>query len=76
MQGGKVIAYVSRHLKVHENNYPTHDPELAVVLFVLKLWRNYLCGVHVDVFTYHKSLQYLFTPMELDLCQRRWLELL
>ena len=75
MQGGKVIAYVSRQLKVHEKNYLTHDLELATVVFALKLWRHYLYGVHVDVFTDHKSLQYVFTQRELNLCQRRWLEL-
>ena len=57
----KVIAYASRQLKVRENNYPTHDIELAVVVFVLKIWRHYLYGVHVDVFTDHKSLQYVLT---------------
>ena len=56
MQGGKMIAYASRQLKVHENNYPTHDLEFADVVFELKLWRNYLYGVHVDVFTDHNSL--------------------
>ncbi|WMV37258.1 hypothetical protein MTR67_030643 [Solanum verrucosum] len=56
MQNGKVIAYVSRHLKVNEKNYPTHDLELAAVVFALKIWRHYLYGVHVDVFTDHKSL--------------------
>ena len=61
MQHGKVIAYTSRKLKVHEKNYPTHDLELVVVVFALKIWRNYLYGVHVDVFTDHKSLQYVFT---------------
>ncbi|KAH0692437.1 hypothetical protein KY285_019534 [Solanum tuberosum] len=75
MQRGKVIAYASRQLKVHENNYPTHDLELAVV-FALKIWRHYLYGVHVDVFTDHKSLQYVFTQKELNLRQRRWLEFL
>ena len=55
MHDGKVIAYVSRELKIYEKNYPTHDLELAVVVFVLKLLRNYLYGVHVDVFTDHKS---------------------
>nr|AAV31171.1 Putative polyprotein, identical [Solanum tuberosum] len=63
-------------LKVHEKNYPTHDLELAVVVFVLKIWRHYLYGVHVDVFTDHKSLQYVLTQKELNLRQRRWLELL
>ncbi|WMV19379.1 hypothetical protein MTR67_012764 [Solanum verrucosum] len=61
MQRGKVIAYASRQLKVHEKNYPTHDLELAAVVFALKIWRHYLYGVHVDVFTDHKSLQYVFT---------------
>lgn len=76
MQKGKVIAYASRQLKVHEKNYPTHDLELAVVVFALKLWRHYLYGVHIDLFTDHKSLQYVFTQKELNLRQRRWLELL
>ncbi|WMV09597.1 hypothetical protein MTR67_002982 [Solanum verrucosum] len=65
-----------RQLKVHEKNYPTHDLELAVVVFALKIWRHYLYGVHVDMFTDHKSLQYVFTQKELNLKQRRWLELL
>ncbi|KAH0671258.1 hypothetical protein KY285_025475 [Solanum tuberosum] len=76
MQRGKVIAYASRQLKVHEKNYPTHDLELAAVVFSLKIWRHYLYGVHVDVFTDHKSLQYVFTQKELNLRQRRWLEFL
>ena len=61
IQKGKVIAYASRQLKPHEKNYPTHDLELAAVVFSLKIWRHYLYGVHVDVFTDHKSLQYVFT---------------
>ena len=61
MQGGKVIAYASRQLKVHENNYLTHDLELGAVMFALKLWGHYLYGVHVDVITDHKSLQYVYT---------------
>ena len=61
MQHGKVVAYASRQLKVHEKNYPAHDLELAAVVFALKIWRHYLYGVHVDVFTDHKSLQYIFT---------------
>ncbi|WMV30558.1 hypothetical protein MTR67_023943 [Solanum verrucosum] len=60
MQNGKVIAYASRQLKIHEKNYPTHDLELAAVVFALKIWRHYLYGVYVDVFTDHKSLQYVF----------------
>src|SRR5688572_26991763 len=76
MQKGKVIAYASRQLKIHERNYPTHDLELAAVVFALKIWRHYLYGVHVDVYTDHKSLQYVFTQKDLNLRQRRWLELL
>ena len=56
MPSGNVIDYASRQLKVQEKNYPTHDQELTVVVFALKLWRNYLYGVHVDMFTDHKSL--------------------
>ncbi|WMV29556.1 hypothetical protein MTR67_022941 [Solanum verrucosum] len=72
----KVIAYASRQLKVYEKNYPTHELDLAVVVFSLKTWRHYLYGVDVDVFTDHKSLQYLFTQKELNLLHRRWLEFL
>ncbi|KAH0784174.1 hypothetical protein KY290_003772 [Solanum tuberosum] len=61
MQRGKVITYSSRHLKVHEKNCPTHDLKLAAVVFALKILRHYLYGIHVDVFTNHKSLQYVVT---------------
>jgi hypothetical protein len=44
MQEGRVVAYSSRHLKVHEKNYPTHDLELAAVVHALKTWRHYLYG--------------------------------
>ena len=76
MERYKVLVYASRQLKVHEKNYPTHDLEFAVVVFALKIWRHYLYGVHVDVFTDHKSLQYMFTQKELNLRQRRWIEIL
>ena len=76
MQHGKVIAYASRQLRKHERNYPTHDLELAAVVHALKIWRHYLYGVHVDIYTDHKSLQYIFKQKELNLRQRRWLELL
>ena len=71
IQRDKVISYASRKLKVHEKNYPTHDLELATLVFALKIWRHYLYGVRVDVLTDHKSLQYLFTKQELNLRQRR-----
>ena len=76
MQNDRVIAYASRQLKKHEENYPTHDLELAAVVFALKIWRHYLYGVHCRIFTNHKSLQYIFTQKELNLRQRRWLELI
>ena len=76
MQNDRVIAYASRQLKKHEENYPTHDLELAVVVFALKIWRHYLYGVPCIIFTDHKSLQYIFTQKELNLRQRRWLELI
>ena len=76
MQHGKFIAYASRQLKPHEKNYPTHDLELAAIVFALKIWRHYLYGVHVDVFIDRKSLQYVFSQKDLNFCQRRWLELL
>ncbi|WRX23577.1 Reverse transcriptase domain - like 10 [Theobroma cacao] len=76
MQDEKVMAYASRQLKRHEANYPTHDLELAAVVFALKIWRHYLYGEHCRIFTDHKSLKYLLTQKELNLRQRRWLELI
>jgi hypothetical protein len=76
MQEGKVVAYSSRQLKIHEKNYPTHDLELAVVVHALKTWRHYLYGQKCDIYTDHKSLKYIFTQSELNMRQRRWLELI
>jgi ribonuclease HI len=76
MQGGKVVAYASRQLKKHETNYPTHDLELASVVHALKTWRHYLMGKRCEVFTDHKSLKYIFTQKDLNMRQRRWLELI
>ncbi|WMV25122.1 hypothetical protein MTR67_018507 [Solanum verrucosum] len=70
MQHGKVIANALRLLRKHEKNYLTHDLELAAIVHALKIWRHYLYGVHVDIFTYHKSLQYIFKQKELNLRQR------
>ena len=75
MQNGKVVAYASRQLKDHEKNYPTHDLEMAAVVFALKIWRHYLYGVKCEIYTDHKSLKYIFTQKELNMRQRRWLEL-
>jgi len=76
MQENKVVAYASRQLRIHERNYPTHDIELAVVVFVFKIWRHYLYGSRFEVFSDHKSLKYLFDQKEINMRQRRWLELL
>jgi hypothetical protein len=76
MQEGRVVAYSSRQLKVHEKNYPIHDLELAAVVHALKTWRHYLYGQKCDVYTDHKSLKYIFTQLELNMRQRRWLELI
>ncbi|GJY40878.1 putative reverse transcriptase domain-containing protein [Tanacetum coccineum] len=76
MQREKVIAYASRQLKIHEKNYTTHDLELGSVVFALKIWRHYLYGTKCTVFTDHKSLQHILDQKELNMRQRRWLELL
>jgi hypothetical protein len=76
MQEGRVVAYSSRHLKIHEKTYPTHDLELAVVVHALKTWRHNLYGQKCDIYTDHKSLKYIFTQSELNMRQRRWLELI
>jgi hypothetical protein len=75
MQEGRVIAYASWALRPHEINYPTHDLELAVV-HALKIWRYYLMGNRCNIFTDHKSLKYIFTQLDLNMRQRRWLELI
>src|SRR5574338_58045 len=74
MQRGKVIAYASRQLRPHEVRYPTHDLELAAVIFALKVWRHYLLEERFDLYMDHKSLKYLFSQKELNMRQRRWLE--
>ena len=76
MQHERVVAYGSRQLKPHEVNYPTHDLELAAVVFALKIWRCYLYGEKFDVYSDHKSLKYVFTQKELNMRQRRWMEYL
>ncbi|WVZ75872.1 hypothetical protein U9M48_023894, partial [Paspalum notatum var. saurae] len=76
MQEGMVIAYASRQLRKHEVNYPTHDLELAAVVHALKIWRHYLFGNRCETYTDHKSLKYIITQNELNMRQRRWLELI
>nr|GFB62290.1 putative reverse transcriptase domain-containing protein [Tanacetum cinerariifolium]GFB62321.1 putative reverse transcriptase domain-containing protein [Tanacetum cinerariifolium] len=76
MQREKVISYASRQLKIHEENYTTHDLELGAVVFALKIWRHYLYGTKCTVFTNYKSLQHILDQKELNMRQRQWLELL
>jgi hypothetical protein len=76
MQDGKVIAYLSRQLRPHKMNYPTHDLELAAVVHALKTWRHYLMGNRCEIYTDHKSLKYIFSQKELNMRQRRWIELI
>ena len=76
MQKGRVVTYASRQLKKHKENYPTYDLELVAVVFALKLWRHYLYGESLEVFSDHKSLKYIFTQRDLNARQRRWMEIL
>jgi hypothetical protein len=76
MQEGKVVAYASKQLKTHEQDYSTHDLELAAVVHSIKIWRHYLIRNKCEIYTDHKSLKYIFTQPDLNLRQRRWLELI
>ena len=71
MQSRRVVAYGSRQLKNHEHNYPTHDLELVAIVFALNIWHHYLYGEQFEVFSYHKSLKYIFTQWDLNMRQRR-----
>ena len=75
MQDEKVVAYASRQLKPHEQNYPTHNLELAAVVFALKIWRHFLYRENYRIYTDLKSLKCLITHKELNLRQQRWLDL-
>ncbi|GJU90959.1 putative reverse transcriptase domain-containing protein [Tanacetum coccineum] len=75
MQRYKVIAYASRQLRIHKKNYTTHDLELGAVVFALKTWRHYLYGTKSVIYTDHKSLQHIFDEKDLNMRQRRWIEL-
>ena len=76
MQSGRVVAYGSRQLKNHEQNYPAQDMELAAMVFTLKIWCHYLYGEQFEVYSDHKSLKYIFTQRDLNMRQRRWMEFL
>jgi hypothetical protein len=73
---GFVICYESRKLKEHENNYTTHDLELAVIIHALRKWRHYLMGRRFELRTNHHGLKYLFEQPTLNTRQRRWLDFL
>jgi hypothetical protein len=76
MQNNRVIAYASRAVRNHEQNYLTHDLELAAVIHALKIWRHHLMGAKCNIYTDHRSLKYIFTQADLNMRQRRWLELI
>ena len=76
MQSKRVVAYGSRQLKNHKQNYPTNDMELTAVVFALKIWRHYLYGKQFEVYSNNKSLKYIFTQWDLNMRQRRWMEFL
>jgi ribonuclease HI len=76
IQEGRVISYSSRQLRHHEEHYPTHDLELAAVVMALQTWHHYLLENVVHIYTDHKCLKYIFTQLDLNMRQRRWLELI
>jgi hypothetical protein len=76
MHDGQVVSYASRQLRKHEENYPTHDLELAAVVHALKIWSHYLISHRCEIYSDHKSLKYIFTQNNLNLRQRQWLELI
>ena len=76
MESGRVVAYGSCQLKNHEQNYPTHDMELAAIVFALKIWRHYLYDKEFEVYSDHKSLKYIFTQRDINMRQHRWMEFL
>ena len=76
MKSGRVVAYGSRQLNNHEQNYPTNDTELAAVVFALKFWRHYLYGKEFEVYSDHKSLKYIFMQRDLNIRQHIWIKFL
>ena len=76
MQSGRVVAYGSRQLKNHEQNYPIHDMELVAVVFALNIWRHYLYREQFEEYSDHKSLKYIFMQRDLNMRQHKWMEFL
>lgn len=75
IQRGRVIAYASRQLKPHGTGYPTHDLKLRAVVFALNIWRHYLYGIRFTIYTDHKSLRHIIDQPNLNMRQRRWLDI-
>ena len=71
-----MVAYASRQLKPHEKNYPTHDLELAAIVFILRIWRHYLYREKCFIYTDQERFKYLPLQRELNLRQRGWMELI
>ena len=71
-----MISYISRKLRRHEENYATHDLELLAIVYALKFWRHYLVGRKFELKTDHCGLQHIFMQSDLNMRERRWLELL
>jgi hypothetical protein len=70
------VYYTFGQLRKHEENYPTHDLELAVVVHALKIWRHYLIRHRCEIYSDYESLKYIFTQNNLNLRQHRWVELI
>jgi hypothetical protein len=76
MQDGQVVSYASRELWKHEENYPTHNLELALMVHALRIWRHYFIGHRCEIYSDHKSLKYIFSETDLNLRKHKWLELI
>jgi hypothetical protein len=76
MQDGQVIAYISRKLRRHEENYVTQDLELLSIVYALKVWIHYLVGQKFELKIDHCGLQHIFMQSDMNVQQRRWSEFL
>jgi hypothetical protein len=74
MQDGRVIAYILRKLRRHEENYETHDLDLLAIVYALNIWRHYLFGQKFELKMDHCGLQHIFTQSDLNARQRHWSE--
>jgi hypothetical protein len=76
MQYSRVIAYILRKLRKHEENYAMHDLELLAIVYALRVWRHHLIGRKFELKMDHCGLQHIFTQSNLNARQRRWSKLL